>query len=219
MLAPTIPFSAPFAARPRWLVAGQSPAGRPPVPAASTASVTWCRDAAALWAELGHGPAEVVLLGALAEAGLVDALRSDGRAATIVAVTTARLARVDRELRPRVAAAGELAALIRYLAGEPTRASPRRAARGWVTWPDLGRRARLIDLSEGVVRVRGSADLADASDRPLAIVTDDGLALAARARVIRRADGRDDVWAWRGLPLGEARAVRAWLVRAGRGSR
>lgn len=219
MLAPSLSFAAPFAARPRWLVVGQSPAGRPPVPAASAASVTWCDDAAALWAQLAHGPADVALLGAVAEPGLVAALRADHRTQTIVAVTVGRVPQADRELRPRAAAAGELAALIRYLAGEPIRLGARRAARGWVTWPDLGRRARLIDLSEGGVRIRGTIGAADASDRPLAIATDDGLALAARARVIRRADGRDDVWAWRGLPIGEARAVRAWLVRAARGSR
>jgi hypothetical protein len=162
-----------------------------------------------------HGVTAVVLVGPLATHDAVARLRATAGHLPLVAVTSAACP-ADILVSPRDGARGYLAAVVRYLAGEPVRTSPRICAGGTVRL-EGGEALALVDIAEGGVRVAW-ADDRDLGDQALAIDAEGGLELCVRAREIRRHGGSHAVFAFTALGASDRLRLRAWLTRAG-GSR
>lgn len=155
----------------------------------------------------------IVLAGAVADAASVARVRAVAAGAPIVVVARAAVPLADVVVSPRANGRGRLAAVVRYLLGEPVRASPRVAAAGWVRLDDAAAAVALVDVAEGGVRVRG-LERPDGDEHRLTLATADGLAVTARARLIRHHGDDEAVFGFIGLGAGDHQRLRGWLARA-----
>jgi hypothetical protein len=151
----------------------------------------------------------VIADGAVLDERAIPAIRAACPEATLCVVASRPVAGVDSTLGPDDRMHERVAAFVRFALGEPMRCGPRVPARGTLR---IGRRPPLpiVDIGEGGVRA-GSPPRAILGDAELRIELDDGPAIVARGREIRR-ERTSVVFALNALVARDRTALRRWLL-------